>query len=835
MLVVVLLAFCATLILLISLLFFALYIALYRAPSTTSRCSLGRSAAVVVLGDIGRSPRMCFHVESLANEGWKVAVVGYRGTLPPPPLRRPSIKHHHLRTPPAFIARLPRAAFALVAPIKVLYQSLSLFWQLAAKVQPPPEIVLVQTPPALPTLFVVRLVCALLGSRVIIDWHNLGYTILALRMGPKSPLVRLAERLECITGRKAFAHLFVTNAMMKHLDRHWGLEGRKAVLHDRPPAHFRRSTTDQVHELMTRLAPQIRPSLQDFYPPYSLPDSTPFTRLWSDRAPPPMTMEQASPSSPDGLRPDSPSLCGAGQRRAYFRDDRPALVVSSTSWTADEDFTLLLHAARIYERRARELAARASVSQPSQSESFFGGDQALSSPVRENARMTRGDSHSSLPSSSSDGFPSLSLDGEFTRTSKERRRPSVGTLRSATLPNEPAASLPKMVIVVTGKGELKASYEAEIRRLETEERWEWVRIRTAWLESEDYPVLLGSADVGISLHTSSSGIDLPMKVVDMLGCGLPVCALDFACLDELIHDGHNGLVFRDAEGLARQLESLLALHPTPNWLLVGAGMQNPFEPPTASGSASGSPRMGGGGPRFQPSQPTPPSPNSSFTLLHSPSWPNGPSGWPKPVRTRTSTWEGNWKTTIRPILHAADLERERKNGRKPDANKGPAACQAQGASSALGIAGNAREEQRSLLRQRRQQQQQHDGVFLLSDSDEDYADDADHDYGSGGAQQGTYQSAWAGTTTERRAGEEPQQPVREEGIAHAQDVTKATRLRHRVSVRQTPNATQLLDVYGPDGDLDLDGNLEGDLDGERHSGTGGKAIPHIQVSHPGSF
>jgi len=111
---------------------------------------------------------------------------------------------------------------------------------------------------------------------------------------------------------------------------------------------------------------------------------------------------------------------------------------------------------------------------------------------------------------------------------------------------EKSCDYPKLICVITGKGPLKEFYNNLISTKE----WKNVSVITPWLENEEYPQILAAADLGICLHFSSSGLDLPMKVVDMFGCGLPVCAINYKCLEELVVHCRNGYVFNDYEELA---------------------------------------------------------------------------------------------------------------------------------------------------------------------------------------------------------------------------------------------------------------------------------------------
>lgn len=406
--------------------------------------------AVFVLGDLGRSPRMQYHALSLARdagrdgEGVDVELLGLAGEPCIAALREhPNVT---IRTVPTVTK--PRGfplPFSLWAPAKVLLQ-VGLLLHLMLVTVPTLDVLVVQTPPAIPTLAVAWLTSLLRGCRVVVDWHNLAYTILAIGRGSERHwLVRLARAYERFFARVGQGNLCVTQAMSEWLRAEWMVHA--TVLHDQPPSFFRRAAPSEAHELFLRLSRAADLS-ED---------------LWEAAG--------ATSESATGEERTLLTLRSAADEEARWREDRPALIVSSTSWTEDEDFGLLFEA-------LDRLDAR-----------------------------TKADS----------GFP-------------------------------------RVLCAVTGKGPQRAAYEARLART----NWSKMRVKTLWLEASDYPLFLGCCDLGVSLHYSSSGLDLPMKVLDMFGAGMPVCAMGFASLPELVQDGQNGLVFSNSQQLEEQLHGLLA-------------------------------------------------------------------------------------------------------------------------------------------------------------------------------------------------------------------------------------------------------------------------------------
>ncbi len=412
---------------------------LYLLPSQYGSFIGGERSAnrvqVFVLGDIGRSPRMQYHALSIARHGGLVDLIGHVESHIHPDILASSsrIKVHALQSTPDYLKTNDKRLFLLYGPLKVLFQIWTIWNVLGYKTKPARRM-LVQNPPSIPTLLVAQVICFLRHTRLVIDWHNFGYSILALRLGEKHPLVWASWLYERILARSADAHFCVSNAMARILKQDYQITQTIRTLHDRPALGFQPLAEVQRSAFLDRL--------------------------------------------PDLLCSGNIQKLQDLQRLVgEVKIGKSKLLVSSTSWTPDEDFSMLLNALTTY------------------------SDLAITSHPE----------------------------------------------------------LPEILAVVTGKGPQKADFLRKIKSLKAVEKLEMVTIETAFLSTNDYASLLGSADLGVSLHTSSSGVDLPMKVVDMFGAGLPVAGWgDFEAWPELVHEGVNGNSFSDAPGLQAVLMQLFS-------------------------------------------------------------------------------------------------------------------------------------------------------------------------------------------------------------------------------------------------------------------------------------
>lgn len=317
---------------------------------------------------------------------------------------------------------------------------LKLLWSLRGA-----DFLLVQNPPSIPTLGIARFFVVFLSrpTKLIIDWHNLGYSILALKFSKpkdsfddaavsKHPLVWLYRWYEKFFGYHAYCHFTVSIHMGEVLRNRFKMKAKRILpLYDRPALQFHPLSFEEKKAVFANHSKDIF----------------------------------------DGMGPST----------------QEKIIITSTSYTPDEDIYMLLEALKLYDTRKSEL------------------DSAV------------------IPNGGS------------------------------SVPKPKKKTLPRLRVIITGKGPLKSEIEEYV---ENKLKLSSISIHMPWLAAEDYPLVLGTADVGVSLHLSSSGVDLPMKAVDMFGVGVPVISVTYPALSELVRDKVNGLHVKTAQDITDSFEKL---------------------------------------------------------------------------------------------------------------------------------------------------------------------------------------------------------------------------------------------------------------------------------------
>ena len=393
------------------------------------------NVAVLVVGDLNRSPRMLNHCISLTDsfpEINEISLIGYNGgDIRSDISGNKKIKQYYIHQGiNRFLRKLPRFLFIFVALIKIITQIFSLTWLLFRI--PKFKFLILQNPPGIPSMLICWIMCKIRGSKFIIDWHNYGYTILKVNNRPNF-LVNLACKYEKYFGKKSDLNFCVSQAEKRDLKKEFGIDA--VCLPDRPvKGLFKFLNEEEANELYKKYPNELS-SLFDSH----LPEN---------------------------------------------KKNKPIVMISSTSWTPDEDFSILL-------------------------ESFIKTEEMILEHIED----------------------------------KEQK----------TLGNITKDKIKKILFLITGRGPLRDNFMKKV----SEANLKYFDVKSIWLESDDYPKLLSLVDLGISLHYSSSGIDLPMKVVDMFSGCLPVASIYYDTIVELVEENKNGFLFKNDKDLCKILKNVI--------------------------------------------------------------------------------------------------------------------------------------------------------------------------------------------------------------------------------------------------------------------------------------
>lgn len=76
----------------------------------------------------------------------------------------------------------------------------------------------------MPTFLVAWFLSRLRGIKVVVDWHNFGWTILAQKLGEGAPIILIAKLYERVLGKLVGdVNLTVTDAMKDVLRKEYGI------------------------------------------------------------------------------------------------------------------------------------------------------------------------------------------------------------------------------------------------------------------------------------------------------------------------------------------------------------------------------------------------------------------------------------------------------------------------------------------------------------------------------------------------------------------------------------------------------------------------------------
>jgi beta-1,4-mannosyltransferase len=373
-----------------------------------------KKIGIFVIGDIGRSPRMVNHAVEFSNiPGKSVEIVGLMETELPAQLKKSNITVLNL---PTFYLRLIKLLPSIVyLVLRMAIEFLMLIYVLFFKRFGKYELIFVQNPPAIPLLPALFFYKVAFGIPVHVDVHNFGYTLFQTT---NKRLLAIMKALEIFFIRITSSKIYTVSRKMKQVVETTWRAKNVSVLYDQPNHRvFNKFSLTETHQFLLQI-------------------------------------EELKVSANETV------ATVKGNNSIIEKSSSNLLFIVSSSWSADDNFPLLINAMALYQRVQTQNV--------------------------------------------------------------------------------------NLIFVFTGTGPLKSHYASILKSLQFKN----IKIILQWFKTEDYPKIVACADYGISLHDSTSGCDLPIKILDYFGCEVPAIAYYYTeTISELVVPFENGFLFTTEQDL----------------------------------------------------------------------------------------------------------------------------------------------------------------------------------------------------------------------------------------------------------------------------------------------
>ena len=110
--------------------------------------------------------------------------------------------------------------------------------------------------------------------------------------------------------------------------------------------------------------------------------------------------------------------------------------------------------------------------------------------------------------------------------------------------------------VIFGNGKSQSIFQKKVKNLNNSNESKNIKFAFFTFQYDIYPSILGACDIGIYFNENDNGTEIPLPILQMSGCCLPIISFQYGCVSEIIKNKQNGFIIENRSKLRALLHDI---------------------------------------------------------------------------------------------------------------------------------------------------------------------------------------------------------------------------------------------------------------------------------------